>query len=116
MACLCALGGSACLNPLRWGVGFCSGGRNALCANGSLTAGMERISGLFDKAVANRVLSDESASQKLASIQRTTSWQGFEEVDLVVEAVVEELPIKQTVFRELERRIPPTAILATNTS
>jgi 3-hydroxyacyl-CoA dehydrogenase / enoyl-CoA hydratase / 3-hydroxybutyryl-CoA epimerase len=82
----------------------------------ALAAGMDRISNLFQKAVANRVLSNDTAQQKLASIQGTTTWQSIENVDLVVEAVVEELPIKQAVFRELERRTRPSAILATNTS
>jgi 3-hydroxyacyl-CoA dehydrogenase/enoyl-CoA hydratase/carnithine racemase len=45
----------------------------------------------------------------------STTYDGFEDCDLVLEAVVEELDVKQQVFGEL-RRIAPDAILATNTS
>jgi 3-hydroxyacyl-CoA dehydrogenase len=45
----------------------------------------------------------------------STSYDGFEDCDLVLEAVVEELGVKQQVLGEL-RRIAPDAVLATNTS
>jgi 3-hydroxyacyl-CoA dehydrogenase/enoyl-CoA hydratase/carnithine racemase len=45
----------------------------------------------------------------------STTYAGFEDCDLILEAVVEELEVKQEVFGEL-RRIAPEAILATNTS
>lgn len=38
------------------------------------------------------------------------------EADLVIEAIIEQLPAKQALFRELDDLCPPTAILATNTS
>ena len=46
----------------------------------------------------------------------TTGWDGFEECDLVLEAVVEQLPVKQQVFAELRAVVPPGCVLATNTS
>jgi 3-hydroxyacyl-CoA dehydrogenase/enoyl-CoA hydratase/3-hydroxybutyryl-CoA epimerase len=82
----------------------------------ALAAGMERIAGLFHKAVDNRVLPDDLARQKLASIKQTTAWQGFGEVDLVVEAAVEDLQLKQELFRDLEQHTRNDTILATNTS
>jgi 3-hydroxyacyl-CoA dehydrogenase/enoyl-CoA hydratase/3-hydroxybutyryl-CoA epimerase len=84
--------------------------------DGALAAGMQKISALFDKAVANRVLTEEAAQKNLTAIRRTTTWEGLEQADLVVEAVIEELELKRSVFRELERRTRPSAILATNTS
>jgi 3-hydroxyacyl-CoA dehydrogenase len=45
----------------------------------------------------------------------STTYAGFEDCDLILEAVFEELEVKQEVFGEL-RRIAPEAILATNTS
>ncbi|MEP7334880.1 MAG: 3-hydroxyacyl-CoA dehydrogenase NAD-binding domain-containing protein [Actinomycetota bacterium] len=45
----------------------------------------------------------------------TTGWDGFEDCDLVLEAVVEQLPVKQEVFATL-RELAPNAILASNTS
>jgi 3-hydroxyacyl-CoA dehydrogenase/enoyl-CoA hydratase/3-hydroxybutyryl-CoA epimerase len=82
----------------------------------ALAAGMNKIADLVDKAVERGVLSRAEADEKLAGLGRTTSWEGFGEVDLVVEAVLEDLPLKQKVFRELENRCRPEAVLATNTS
>ena len=82
----------------------------------ALAAGIERISALLQKAAERRLLSSEEAQQKRAAISGTTTWEGFGDVDLVVEAASEDLPIKQALFGELARRTRPTAILATNTS
>jgi 3-hydroxyacyl-CoA dehydrogenase/enoyl-CoA hydratase/3-hydroxybutyryl-CoA epimerase len=82
----------------------------------ALEGGMGRISELFQKAVDNRVLTSEAAEQKCSGIRGTTTWEGFGAMDLVVEAVVEQLPIKQAVFRELEAWVKPESVLATNTS
>jgi 3-hydroxyacyl-CoA dehydrogenase/enoyl-CoA hydratase/3-hydroxybutyryl-CoA epimerase len=86
----------------------------------ALKAGMERIAGLLDKAVENKVLTREAAERKLAAIQGVTGWnQGaaaWDAVDLVVEAIIEDLPLKQRVFREVEEHTRRDTILATNTS
>ncbi|MBY0526413.1 MAG: enoyl-CoA hydratase/isomerase family protein [Gemmataceae bacterium] len=82
----------------------------------ALAAGMSKIQALFDKAVEHRVLSAEEARHKIAAIRPTTTWQGFGNVDLVVEAAIEDLDAKRAIFRELEQRTKPTALLATNTS
>ena len=52
----------------------------------------------------------------LGRIQGTTSYEGFGEVDLVIEAVPERMEIKQSVFAELDAATPGHAILASNTS
>jgi 3-hydroxyacyl-CoA dehydrogenase/enoyl-CoA hydratase/3-hydroxybutyryl-CoA epimerase len=82
----------------------------------ALASGMNRIADLFEKAVERGVLSRDEADLKLARFGRTTTWEGFGDVDLVVEAVLEDLPLKQKVFRELEARCGPETLLATNTS
>jgi 3-hydroxyacyl-CoA dehydrogenase/enoyl-CoA hydratase/3-hydroxybutyryl-CoA epimerase len=82
----------------------------------ALAAGVLRILALFNKAVERGVISDEEAKRRLNSIHGTTAWKGFADVDLVVEAVIEELEAKRAVFRELEKEVPPSAVLATNTS
>jgi 3-hydroxyacyl-CoA dehydrogenase/enoyl-CoA hydratase/3-hydroxybutyryl-CoA epimerase len=82
----------------------------------ALKAGVQKIEGLFEKAVARGRMSAEEAQQKLGAIGRTTTWEGFENADLVIEAVIEDLDLKRKVFRELEQRVRPNAILATNTS
>jgi 3-hydroxyacyl-CoA dehydrogenase/enoyl-CoA hydratase/carnithine racemase len=49
-------------------------------------------------------------------VSGTTAWDGFEDCDLVLEAVVERLPVKQQVFGELRALSKPGCVLATNTS
>ncbi len=55
-------------------------------------------------------------AEVLGRIQGTTSYEGFGEVDLVIEAVPERMDIKQSVFAELDAATPGHAILASNTS
>jgi 3-hydroxyacyl-CoA dehydrogenase/enoyl-CoA hydratase/carnithine racemase len=49
-------------------------------------------------------------------VSGTTGWDGFADCDLILEAVVEQLPVKQQVFAELRGLAKPGAVLATNTS
>lgn len=82
----------------------------------ALAAGMKKIDDLFQKAVERRVLSQEEASKKVSAIGKTTNWEGFGDVDVVVEAAIEDLEKKRDIFRILAERTRPQAILATNTS
>jgi 3-hydroxyacyl-CoA dehydrogenase/enoyl-CoA hydratase/3-hydroxybutyryl-CoA epimerase len=82
----------------------------------ALDAGLERIKGLFRKAVERRLLTEPESVERLAAIQGTLKWEGFDNVDVVVEAALEELQAKRAVFRELEAYTPATTVLATNTS
>ncbi|MDX1611980.1 MAG: 3-hydroxyacyl-CoA dehydrogenase family protein [Candidatus Thermoplasmatota archaeon] len=58
----------------------------------------------------------ERADQVFDRIHPTTSYEDFEDVDLVIEAVVEDLNIKQQVFGDLEKHTERHVPLATNTS
>jgi enoyl-CoA hydratase / 3-hydroxyacyl-CoA dehydrogenase len=58
----------------------------------------------------------EQVEAVLGRITGTTSYDGFGDVDFVIEAVPERMEIKQSVFDELDRVTPGHAILATNTS
>jgi 3-hydroxyacyl-CoA dehydrogenase/enoyl-CoA hydratase/3-hydroxybutyryl-CoA epimerase len=82
----------------------------------ALAAGIDKIDLLYRKAVAKGVLTAEEAEKQVARLGKTVSWQGFDDVDLVIEAVIEDMEKKRDVFRELARRTKPDAILATNTS
>jgi len=53
---------------------------------------------------------------KLALIAPTTSYEGFGDVDFVVEAVPERIELKREVFAQLDEVTPGRAILASNTS
>ncbi len=56
------------------------------------------------------------ATDTLDRLRPTTDHSGFNQTDIVIEAIVEELAIKQSVFRELAKSTSPTTVLATNTS
>lgn len=78
--------------------------------------GLGRVKGLFDDAVRKGVMSSEEARFRMESIQGSAGWDGFADVDLVIEAATEKLDLKQTIFREVMQHVPWHAILATNTS
>ncbi len=76
--------------------------------------------GQLARLVKKEKLTQEQADARLAEtmelIVGTTSYEGFGDVDFVVEAVPEKMAIKQAVFRELDAATPGHAILASNTS
>jgi 3-hydroxyacyl-CoA dehydrogenase/enoyl-CoA hydratase/3-hydroxybutyryl-CoA epimerase len=71
---------------------------------------------LFNKQVERRRLSAAEARRKMALLSPTLDWSGFGRADLVIEAVVEKMEIKQEVFAETARHTPEGAVLASNTS
>jgi len=70
----------------------------------------------LDKAVVRGKLSEEDKDATLARITPTTSLEDFADVDLVVEAIAEELEVKRAVFSALDEICKPGAVLATTTS
>ncbi|MGH7680618.1 MAG: 3-hydroxyacyl-CoA dehydrogenase NAD-binding domain-containing protein [Candidatus Eiseniibacteriota bacterium] len=71
---------------------------------------------LFDREVARRKLSPAEERLALARIEPTLDLSGLQRADLALEAIVEDLAIKQSLFRDLEGRVPADCVLATNTS
>jgi 3-hydroxybutyryl-CoA dehydrogenase len=61
-------------------------------------------------------ITKEAIDQIMSRISSSTGMAGASEADLVIEAVYEEMEVKQEVFRKLDQIAPPHAILATNTS
>jgi 3-hydroxyacyl-CoA dehydrogenase len=80
-----------------------------------LDAGLKRIDKFLESKV-KKGLSPEDAQKQRAAVQTTTDFSSFQQVDLVIEAVLEEFDIKRTVFADLEKNCRPDAILASNTS
>lgn len=77
---------------------------------------VKAITRSLDKAVSRGKLSEPDRDAALARISTTTSLDDFADVDLVVEAVAEELEIKRGIFATLDEVCKPGAILATTTS
>jgi 3-hydroxyacyl-CoA dehydrogenase len=61
-------------------------------------------------------LPQEAADQKLALIAPQLTFDGFDHADIIIEAVFENLALKQQVFREIDGIAKPGCVLATNTS
>jgi len=70
----------------------------------------------IDKLLAKGRVTPDRASRLKHLVTGSTSKAGFADADWVIEAVFEELAIKQQVFAELEAIVSPTCVLATNTS
>jgi 3-hydroxyacyl-CoA dehydrogenase len=75
-----------------------------------------QLNGLVEKEKLTREQAAERLQGTLGRITGTTEYEGFGDVDFVVEAVPERMEIKQSVFEELDVLTPGHAILASNTS
>lgn len=82
----------------------------------ALGSGLMRVQELFARAVERRVLSPAEAQKRLALVKGTTTWDGFKDADVIVEAAVEDLQIKRKLFREMDSWSHPATVLASNTS
>ncbi len=82
----------------------------------SLERGRQHIQHSTDRAVKRGKLSEGDQQELIGRVTFTTNLSDVKDVDLVVEAVVEQLDLKQGLFRELDQVVRPEAILATNTS
>ncbi len=82
----------------------------------ALQAALKYLSTTFDTLVAKGKLPADQAKEILARVSITQELAGLAQCDLVVEAIVENLAVKQTVFKSLEALLKPTAIIVSNTS
>ena len=82
----------------------------------ALEKGLARIRANYDHSVKRGRFTPEFVHERMYLIQPTTSYEGFADSDIVVEAVFENMELKKTVFRELDEATKPQTILATNTS
>ncbi len=83
----------------------------------SLKRAVKDIGWSLEKFVEKRIISRDKADLALSRISGTTSFvEAVGDVDLVVEAVSEDLGLKKRVFRKIDALAPAHAIIATNTS
>jgi enoyl-CoA hydratase/3-hydroxyacyl-CoA dehydrogenase len=81
-----------------------------------LSRGLEHIQNTLEEAKKRRIVSDEEYEKILARISRSTRLADLGEVQLVVEAVFEDLEVKRQLFKELEAVVSDNCVLASNTS
>jgi 3-hydroxyacyl-CoA dehydrogenase / enoyl-CoA hydratase / 3-hydroxybutyryl-CoA epimerase len=82
----------------------------------ALSRGMAAISKNYVEAVNRRVLTRSEGARGMDRILPSAIAVPMESCDLVIEAAVERLDIKQTIFADLSSRVRPDCLLATNTS
>jgi len=82
----------------------------------ALASGMAHAAGLFERQVKRHRLEAPEARRQMALLSPTLDYTGLGGVDLVIEAVVEKLEVKQEVFAEMARHVRADTVLASNTS
>ncbi|UPT55344.1 fatty acid oxidation complex subunit alpha FadJ [Dickeya zeae] len=70
----------------------------------------------LNKQVARRRMTPAEQRRQMSLLSGGTDYRGFEHVDVVVEAVFEDIALKQQMVREIEVVTPPHTVFATNTS
>jgi 3-hydroxyacyl-CoA dehydrogenase/enoyl-CoA hydratase/3-hydroxybutyryl-CoA epimerase len=78
--------------------------------------GLKRVESLMQDAVRSGSLDAETAERRSGAVSGTVDWGPVSSAEVVIEAVVERLNIKQEVCRELDRRLPRDALIVSNTS
>jgi 3-hydroxyacyl-CoA dehydrogenase len=82
----------------------------------ALDRGLATIRKNYESTVKKGRLTEEKMKERLALLKPTLSYDDLKDADLIIEAVFEEMGVKEKVFGELDRVAKPGAILATNTS
>jgi len=82
----------------------------------ALGKGLETVRRNYAATVAKGRLSQDQMDRRMAAITGTTDFEAIADADIVIEAVFEEMDLKQEVFRTLDRVCKPGAVMASNTS
>ena len=82
----------------------------------SIARGRANVEKVYNALVSKGRMTDAAKAAVMARYTGSTGYADIAQVDLVIEAVFEDIEVKKTVFRELDRVCKPGAVLATNTS
>lgn len=82
----------------------------------ALKRGLGVLEGTYDSMVKRGRLTPEDKAKRMALIKGTTQYKDLGDADVVIEAVFENMEIKQKIFAELDKVAKPGCVLATNTS
>jgi len=81
-----------------------------------LDKGLDRIRGIYQTRVDKGKMDMSTLMEKMDLIQGTLTYDGFENADIVIEAVPEKMDLKKQVLQELEEVCPESTIFASNTT
>ncbi len=84
--------------------------------NEALALGFRHASEIFNKALKRKRITKYDLESKMSRISGTLDYSGFKQMDVVVEAIVEDMEIKKKVIAETAKHCNPKTIIATNTS
>ncbi len=82
----------------------------------SIARGQANVEKVYDGLIAKGRMTPEAKAATMARYTPSTSYDAIQDVDLVIEAVFEDIAVKKAVFQELDRVCKSGAVLATNTS
>jgi len=82
----------------------------------ALDRGLATIRKNYESQVKKGKLKQDKYEQRMGLLTTTLSYDDLKDADMVIEAVFEEIGVKEAVFKELDRVMKPGAILASNTS
>ncbi|WP_440112502.1 3-hydroxyacyl-CoA dehydrogenase NAD-binding domain-containing protein [Acidovorax sp. BL-A-41-H1] len=82
----------------------------------ALDRGVATIKKNYEAQVKKGKLKQDKYEQRMALLTTTLSYDDFKDCDLIIEAVFEEMGVKEAVFKQLDAVAKPGAILASNTS
>ncbi|KAM0832750.1 hypothetical protein ACQ4PT_064698 [Festuca glaucescens] len=81
-----------------------------------LQRGQKTIAGNLEGLVKRGSLTKDKMNKAILLLKGALDYEDFKDVDMVIEAVIEKVPLKQSIFADLEKVCPPHCILASNTS
>ena len=84
--------------------------------NDAIGHGLKSAARVFKGKLKKRIIDKREFALKMGNISTSLNYRGLNKTDLVVEAVVEKMAIKQSVLKECEGYLNEDAILASNTS
>ena len=82
----------------------------------ALDKGLATIRKNYENSLKKGKLTQDKLDQRMAAISGTLDYADIAQADIVIEAVFEDMGVKETVFRKLDEVMKPGAILASNTS
>ena len=85
-------------------------------SDAAVQKGIATVAGSLDRLIKKDKLTEADKASALARIQGSTSYDDLKRADLVIEAVFEEMGVKEVVFKKLDEVVKQGAILASNTS
>lgn len=81
-----------------------------------VSQGLKTIKVIYERRVRRGKMAAPEMEERMKLFKGTTGYDEFADVDIVIEAVPEDMELKKRIFKELEEACPKATILATNTS